>query len=65
MWYGAEASQLILSAGSYARELGHSYVGSIHFLLQFFQFHRIPPCAFLNTVYQIGKILQVTKSPRK
>ena len=33
MWYGAEASQLILSAGSYARELGHSYVGSIHFLL--------------------------------
>ena len=33
MWYGAEASQLILSAGDYARELGHSYVGSIHFLL--------------------------------
>ena len=33
MWYGAEASQLILSAGDCARELGHSYVGSIHFLL--------------------------------
>ena len=33
MRFGAEASKLILSAGKYARELGHSYVGSIHFLL--------------------------------
>ena len=33
MRYGAEASKLILTAGNCARELGHSYVGSIHFLL--------------------------------
>ena len=33
MRFGAEASKLILSAGKYARELGHSYVGSIHFLM--------------------------------
>ena len=33
MRYGAEASKLILSAGRCAREMGHSYVGSIHFLL--------------------------------
>ena len=33
MRYGAEASKLILTAGNCARELGLSYVGSIHFLL--------------------------------
>ena len=33
MWYGADASQLILLAGNCARELGHSYVGSVHLLL--------------------------------
>ena len=33
MRFGAEASKLILSAGSFARELGHSYVGSVHFLM--------------------------------
>ena len=33
MWYGADASRLILSAGNCAKEIGHSYVGSIHFLL--------------------------------
>ena len=33
MRYGTAASNIILSAGAYARELGHSYVGSVHFLL--------------------------------
>ena len=33
MRFGAEASKLILSAGNFARELGHSYVGSVHFLM--------------------------------
>ena len=33
MRFGAEASKLILTAGRCAREMGHSYVGSIHFLL--------------------------------
>lgn len=33
MRYGADASKMILMAGSCARELGHSYVGSIHFLM--------------------------------
>ena len=33
MRFGAEASKLILSAGSCARKMGHSYVGSVHFLL--------------------------------
>ena len=33
MRFGAETSKLILSAGEFARDLGHSYVGSIHFLM--------------------------------
>ena len=37
MRFGAEASKLILTAGGCARELGHSYVGSVHFLLALLQ----------------------------
>ena len=33
MRFGAESSRLILSAGDCARKMGHSYVGSVHFLL--------------------------------
>lgn len=33
MRFGADVSKLILSAGDYAREMGHSYVGSVHFLM--------------------------------
>ena len=33
MRYETGAAELILSAGRQARALGHSYVGSIHFLL--------------------------------
>ncbi len=33
MHYASDASELILAAGAKARSLGHSYVGSVHFLL--------------------------------
>ena len=33
MRFGAEVSKMILFAGDYAREMGHSYVGSVHFLM--------------------------------
>ena len=33
MRFGAEVSKMILVAGDYAREMGHSYVGSVHFLM--------------------------------
>ena len=33
MRYGPAAVNLILAAGRHARSLGHSYVGSVHFLL--------------------------------
>ena len=33
MRFGAEVSKMVISAGDFARELGHSYVGSVHLLL--------------------------------
>ena len=42
MWFGEDATQLILSAGGCAKEIGHSYVGSVHFLLAMMQEPGLP-----------------------
>ena len=42
MRYGTDAQQMLLSAASLARKMGHSYVGSAHFLLTFLQRQDLP-----------------------
>ena len=42
MQYGIDAQRLILGAGKMARQLGHGYVGSVHFLLAMVRQDGIP-----------------------
>ena len=42
MRYGSDAQQMLLRSAALARRMGHSYVGSAHFLLTFLQMQELP-----------------------
>ena len=42
MRYGSDAQEMLLQSASLARKMGHSYVGSAHFLLTLLDLQELP-----------------------